>query len=185
MVRVFSCYFRCSFFGSHNASAAELEGGETIEFDALNNGVQTSTYKNEDGEEVTIQIEPISVDEENKVVETNKANKISPMLTPGHGHLFPYGTTKGFKISANTPYMGWSYKVNVSVPKDTSKSKFTKVYDGNYHVLLGSLSNVKLTKSNKTATYSADVSWLGGLGGANAYLKAKLSGNKITVSSRM
>lgn len=145
-------------------------------FDALDNETQIVEYVNSKGEDVIIKVEPIF---------ENNMGGISPMLSPGGSHRLPYGTTTGYKISANNPFIGWSYKVNVNVPTNTANSKFTRAYDANYHIILGSLSDTKFTRSNKTVTYSADVSWLGGLGGANAYLKTHLSGNLITVSARM
>ncbi|RHW36065.1 hypothetical protein D1B31_18480 [Neobacillus notoginsengisoli] len=172
-------------FGNNSeASASELPSEEqVISFDATLNEVQEATYINEDGEEVTITIEPIfqRVDPLSK----DDRNIISPMLTPGWSHYLPYGTTTGFKISGSTPYLGMSFNVDIYVPSVTSGSKFTRIYNKNHWVILGTLYDESLDKKDKVATYAANVSWVGGMGGSNVYLKATLSNNVISVSSRM
>ena len=144
------------FGGYLNASAAELPSKEcekenVITFDVASNEMKEVNFTDKEGEEVTITIEPL--------YEISGDNALSiASLTPGHSHLFPYGTTKGFKISGNTPYLGMSYYVDVYIPKDTSGSKFTNAYGKDHWVIGGYLYDHSLTYTNKAASYDANVS---------------------------
>jgi hypothetical protein len=176
---VVSCFFVFGFDTS-KAQAEELTTTEVQStFDLTKNEIQQSTIINEEGEEITITIEPIDTPI------TNIGKSASSSITPLASHLFPYGTST-YKVSAYTPYLGISYYIKVYVPSgNIDGSKITSAYDANYWIIGGYLSNTKLTRSNKEAKYSADAIWMGGLGAANVYLKATLSGNKLTTSSRM
>ncbi|MFC0477318.1 DUF5626 family protein [Robertmurraya beringensis] len=170
-------------FGIDNSKVLASEVSTTneiqehvVDFDLTTNEPQESTYYNENGEEVTITIEPIQSTQQ----KSNKEGMVSALSTC----YFPFGTSS-YKVKATTPYMGISYYIDVYVPSNVNYSKITKVYSSDYWIIGGTLNNIKLTRTDKVSTFSADVYWLGGMGGANVYLKGTLSGNVLTTSSRM
>ncbi|MDQ0178124.1 hypothetical protein J2S08_004027 [Bacillus chungangensis] len=78
-----------------------------------------------------------------------------------------------------------SFYIDVNVPRSNiNNSKITKAYDPDHWMIGGSLSDTSLTYSNKTAKYSANASWLGGMGGSSVWVKATLNENVLTTSSR-
>lgn len=156
------------FSGNAVEASAVTDSSEelNLEINVLETGVQTKTFVNEDGEEMTYEITPRS----------------NP-----HGYYLPYGTTKAYKVSQTNINMNIHFYVDVYVPNDTSKSKILKAYNADYWVVGGSLSGTKLSVSStgKSATFSADASWWGGLGGSSVWLKATLDNNIIGHSARM
>ncbi|KON89955.1 hypothetical protein AF332_26105 [Sporosarcina globispora] len=176
--------------GFSNASAVEIGKNNDkkteefeLQFDMTMEDVQEKKYVKENGEEVTVTIEPVETVEEPGLEHSQPSGNglISPLAT----HYFPYGTTT-YKVSAFTPYLGMSYYIKVYVPSgNISGSKITSAYDANYWIIGGYLSGIGLTRSDKLANYSADAIWMGGLGASNVYLKASLSNNVITTSNRM
>jgi hypothetical protein len=163
-------------FGNNSeAYASEMTDKEKeITFDLTLNEIQETSYINENGETVTIILEPINIP--NNLEELLELEEVSTMSS---SFLFPYGTTTGYKVSAFTPYMGLSFYVDVYIPSNIESSKFTKAYDPDYWVIGGLLENRTLTRTDKLVTYSGDFNVLGGLGGSNFYLKAHLNGNVI------
>lgn len=171
--------------GFSNASADEAEKSPEeflVNFDIANNGVQEEKFVKENGEEVTITVEPVEKPGKKPL---NPGNPNDDGISTFATHYFPYGTST-YKVSAFTPYLGMSYYITVYVPSgNISGSKITKAYDANYWIIGGYLSGISLTRSDKLANYSADAIWMGGLGASNVYLKASLSNNVLTTSTRM
>lgn len=153
--------------------ASELPTASEIEttFDLSQKQPQKFTYLDEDEEEVTISIEP--------VLDNTDINLFS-------GFAFPYGTST-FKVQAVRPHMGMHFYIKVNIPKTNVKnSTITSAYNPNHWVIGGSISDtsLKISKNKKTATYSGNASWFGGLGGSSVWLKGTLNENILSVSAR-
>lgn len=135
------------------------------------------TYIDEKGQEITISIEP---------VQKNSGGKESGGISiQDSSHLLPYGTTS-YKVSASSGLMGMSFYVDVYVPQSNiSGSKFLKAYDKSFYVIGGTLTDEELTCGTKEAKYTANLSAMGGLGGAKPWVKATLSGNLITTTAEL
>ncbi|CUA79396.1 DUF5626 family protein [Anoxybacillus suryakundensis] len=147
----------------------------TVQFDLKDQEKHEIIVVDESGKEMTITIEPIMLSEREDYGRINR---------PSYQHLFPYGKST-YQVKAATPYMGISYFIDVNVPNNIEESRIIKAYSYDYWIIGGTLNNISLSYTEKTAKFSADVSWLGGLGGANVYVKATLSGNLLTISTRM
>jgi len=165
------------FYNISEAKASEVVNEEKneieISFDLFENGVQSETYIDDDGNEITIMIELIRREEDG----------ISPRGN-GWSYLFPYGKSS-YKVSHIRPNLGMSYYVDVDIPKSNiNNSKITNAYDANHWSILGSLSDTSLTFTSKESLFSASASWLGGWGGSNVWLKGTLSGNELKVTAR-
>lgn len=169
-------------FGS-GASAAELTDEQTpaeefeLQFDMLAGPSQTATYEKKNGEEVTITVERVD-----NIKKTKPAK--GDIIAYGSTYYLPFGTTK-YKVSANSFNNGMSFYVDVYVPSNVSYSKILRAYDKDHWVVGGYMYEHVLTFGDKSAKYSANVSWMGGLGGASNYVKATLSGNVITTTASL
>ncbi|PLR85174.1 DUF5626 family protein [Bacillus sp. V33-4] len=167
--------------GTTEAHAAEKPSKTTENtFDLSKKEVQEVSYVYENGENVTITVEPVPAS-----ISGNSSNLGDVSTLGWRPHYFPYGTTTGYKVSATTPYLGLSFYVNVYVPSNTSNSRFTKAYNANYWVIGATFTDREFTRTDKLVTYEGDFNVLGGFGGANAYLKAHLNNNLLTTSTRM
>lgn len=143
-----------------------------MQFDITEDEPQEVTFVKENGEEVTMSVEPVPEVE----------SAFSTLAT----HYFPYGTST-YKVSATSGYMGMSFYIKVNVPQsNTSGSSITSAYDKANWVIGGYLSDESLTRpSSKSAKYTANVIWLGGMGSATCWLKASLSNNVLTTTAEM
>ncbi|MCS0824726.1 DUF5626 family protein [Cytobacillus firmus] len=173
--------------GPSKASAAEelsvpstiSDDTKTVEldFNLFTDDKQQTTFINDNGEEITITVE--------RVPESQTKTSNTDIIAYGSTHYLPYGTTK-YKVSASSPVIGMSFYVDVNVPStNINNSKILKAYDKSHWVIGGYLYDHNLTKSDKSAKYDANVTWLGGLGGASCYVKASLSGNVITTTASL
>lgn len=155
-------------------AADEMPGIENeIEFD-LSKGVnQEITHTDDEGEEVTVSLEPVD--------NVGLDNTFTTMK----GHAFPFGTSS-YKVIVTRPHMGMHFYVTVNVPKSNpNNARITKAYNANYWILGGSISGTKLERSNKVAKYSGNASLMGGYAGTNVFLKGTLGKNAImTISYR-
>ncbi|HHW36540.1 MAG TPA: DUF5626 family protein [Bacillales bacterium] len=158
---------------SPEAYAAESNIIEA-EFDLSKNEPQEVTYVNEDGEEVTISIEPV----EDGPISLNS-------------HTFPYGTTR-YAVRATSGYTTMGFDVNVYVPSDINQSRFIWVGEKYFHSVTGYLTNdaftpdpTQLTNGNyKEVKYSGQYVILG-IGSATAWTKATLDKNVLTISASL
>ncbi|HLR72212.1 MAG TPA: DUF5626 family protein [Pseudogracilibacillus sp.] len=153
-----------------------------IEFDLSKNEVQSTTYNDKNGEEVTVSIEPVKSELESIYENINQDNTFT---TYQKGHAFPFGTSS-YKVIVTRPHMGMSFFVTVNVPKSNpSNAKITKAYNANHWILGGTISETKLTRTNKVAKYSGNSSLMGGYAGSSVWLKGTLGKNAImTISYR-
>ncbi|MED0657288.1 DUF5626 family protein [Anoxybacillus ayderensis] len=173
---VFGFYETFSYASERSVTEeTENEKEIAVQFDLSNQEKQEMSIVDEFGKEITFIVEPFTLSE------SMNYDKVSVF---SYQHLFPYGKST-YQVKATTPYMGISYFIDVNIPNNIEQSQIIKAYSYDYWIIGGTLNNITLNHTDKTAKFSADVSWLGGLGGANVYVKAILSGNLLTISTRM
>lgn len=164
-----------------HASEFESEEAEEIlaEFDLTKNAVQEKTFINENGEEATIGIVPISSSDD--LVGDSNSGGYGIMAINNNTYTLKYGTTT-FKAYYYTAAINMSYRININ--RTTTSTKITSAYDLSILGVGYSISQNYWGRTSTRAAYEGTATLYGGYASLNVYLISTVSGSKLTIKAK-
>ncbi len=151
-------------------SAAELEEEPALTFDITKDEFQETSYVDEEGNEVTLSIEPVIKQETG-----NYSTQASDAQ-----YSFPYGTSS-YKVKGTNGMLTATYYVDVNVPRtNINNSTIKDAYDENYFCFGCEISSPDLDFGSKWAEFTCTTTFLGLTSNFNK-LRVELEGNMLHI----
>ncbi|CAM5213618.1 hypothetical protein UACE39S_04318 [Ureibacillus acetophenoni] len=156
-------------------SAAELVDNQEplLKFDITKNEPQETTFIDENGNEVTLSIEPVV-----------KKKSLGSINANDYGYLFPYGTSS-YKVKGSNGLLTVTYYIDVFVSKvSDANSKILRAYEETYFCFGCAISDPDLavnTKGNE-AIFKCTTTFLGYASNSNKLRSTLSNGNELWVS---